>query len=488
MNEKKNNVCNFIIFGIKGDLSKRKILPSLYYLEKKNNIHDNTCIIGISRSNWDKINYINMIKKSLNIFLKEKINKKIWIKFISRFKFCNLNVYYSNNFIKLKKILNFKNRISINYCAMPSNTIPAICKGLGKEKINKKSSFIVIEKPIGSSLKTYNYINNKILKYFNESQIYRIDHYLGKETIINLLAFRFSNILFLKNWSNQIIDSIQITVSEEIGIEGRIEYFNKTGQIKDMIQNHLLQILTIITMEVPIKLNINSIKEEKIKIINSLRRFNFNNINKNVVLGQYTNNNINGVNIPSYLEEIGLNKNSNTETFVSIRADIDNLRWAGVPFYLRSGKRLKKKLSEIVIYFKTLPINLFNKFNKKIPQNKLIIRLQPNEGIEIKILNKLIGLNYKYELKLTKLNFNFYKKNNNEYKTDAYEFLISELMKGDKSFFVSYNELEESWKWIDSIVNSCNIVKKKPILYKSGTWGPEESDILLKKDGRKWNK
>ncbi|XZR52745.1 MAG: glucose-6-phosphate dehydrogenase [Enterobacteriaceae bacterium] len=486
---KKNiKACDFIIFGVKGDLSKRKILPSLYYLEKTNNINDNSCIIGVSRSNWLKKDYINMIRKSLSIFLREKINEKIWLKFISRFKFCNLDVYYSDNFVKLKKILNFKNNILINYCAMPPNTFSAICDGLGKLKMNIKNSCIVIEKPLGTNLESYNYINKKILKYFDESQVYRIDHYLGKDSVLNLLAFRFSNIFFLNNWGNHIIDSVQITVSEEVGIEGRIEYFDKTGQIKDMIQNHLLQILTIIAMEKPIKLNTDNIRDEKVKVIRSLRRIDFNNVNEKIVLGQYTNGNINGINVPSYLEEIKLNKNSNTETFVSMRVDIDNLKWAGVPFYLRSGKRLKKKFSEIVIYFKKIPFNLFNKYNKKIPQNKLVIRLHPNEGIEMQILNKLPGLNYKYELQNTKLNFDFYKNNKNKYKTDAYELLILEIMQGTQSLFVSCNELEESWKWIDSIINSCNIVKKKPILYKSGSWGPKESDYLIKKDGREWNK
>ncbi|WGS66379.1 MAG: glucose-6-phosphate dehydrogenase [Enterobacteriaceae bacterium PSmelAO3-2] len=478
--------CDFIIFGVKGDLSKRKILPSLYYLEKTNNIHNNTCVIGVGRSKWHKIDYINMIRKSLVTFLKEKINEKIWLKFISRFKFCNLDVYYSDNFIKLKKILDQKNRVSINYCAMPSSTFSAICDGLGKAKINKKTSRIVIEKPLGTNLESYNYINKKILKYFNESQVYRIDHYLGKETILNLLAFRFSNSFFLNNWGNHIIDSVQITVSEEVGIEGRIEYFDKTGQIKDMIQNHLLQILSIIAMESPKNLNTNSIREKKIKIVRSLRKIDYNNINEKIVLGQYTFGKINGINVPGYLDEINLDKNSNTETFVSLRVDIDNLNWAGVPFYLRSGKRLKKKFSEIVIYFKNLPINLFKEFNKKNFQNKLIIRLQPNEGVEMQILNKLPGLKNKYELQLTKLDFNFYR--NNEYKTDAYELLILEIMHGIQSHFVSCEELEESWKWIDPIINGCKITKKKPILYKSGSWGPEESNFLIKKDGREWNK
>ncbi|XZR53157.1 MAG: glucose-6-phosphate dehydrogenase [Enterobacteriaceae bacterium] len=481
--EKKIKACDFIIFGVKGDLSKRKLLPSLYYLEKENYIHNDTCIIGVGRANWNKINFINMVKKTLLKFLKEKINEKIWLKFSKRLKFCNLDIYYINNFIKLKKILNQKERITINYFAMPPNTFSAICDGLGKSKINKKTSCVIIEKPLGINLESYNYINKKILTYFNESQIYRIDHYLGKETILNLLALRFSNILFFSNWDNRIIDSVQITVSEEVGVEGRFEYFDKIGQTRDMVQNHLLQILTIIAMAPPISLNTNNIRNEKIKILRSLRTINYNNINENTVFGQYISGIINGKVVPSYLEEKGFNKNSNTETFVSIKVNIDNWQWVGVPFYLRSGKRLKKKTTEIVIYFKNLPINLFNKFNKILPQNKLIIRLQPNEGLEIEILNRLPSLKHKYKLQPTKLNFNFYDKKITHI-ADAYEILILEIMLGNQCLFVSDNELKESWKWIDPIINGWKIKKQKPFLYKSGSWGPKEADLLIEKDGR----
>ncbi|WMC19615.1 MAG: glucose-6-phosphate dehydrogenase [Enterobacteriaceae bacterium PC38] len=483
----KNKACDFVIFGINGDLSKRKLLPSLYYLEKFKYIHNDTNIIGVSRSEFNIKDNINMIKKSLLNFLKEKINNEIWLKFSKRFKFCNLDVYYSDNFIKLKKNINLKNKIIIYYFATPPNTFSYICEGLGKNKINNNNTRIIVEKPLGKNLKSYNYINKIILKYFKEIQVYRIDHYLGKEIILNLLALRFSNILFFSNWNNSIIDSVQITIFEQIGIEGRSEYFNKIGQTRDMIQNHLLQILTIITMAPPLSLNINNINEEKIKILKSLRRIDYKNINENTVIGQYKSGIINNNKVNSYLEEKGINNKSNTETFVAIKANIDNWQWLGVPFYLRTGKRLKKKIAEIVIYFKNLPINLFQKFNKNLLQNKLIIRLYPNEGIEIKILNKLYGLNNNYKLRKTKLNFNFYGKKN-IHKPDAYELLILEAMLGNQSLFVSCNEIKESWKWIDLIINGWKKKKIKPIIYKSGTWGPKESDILIEKDGRKWNK
>ncbi|WMC20208.1 MAG: glucose-6-phosphate dehydrogenase [Enterobacteriaceae bacterium PSpyr] len=482
----KPQACNFIIFGIKGDLSKRKLLPALYYLEKKKNIHNDTNIIGISRSKCNIKDNINIIKKSLLNFLEEKINNEVWLKFSARFKFYNLDVYNNNNFIKLKKI-NLKNKNIIYYFATPPSTFSYICEGLGKNKMNTKNTRIIIEKPLGENLKSYNYINKILLKYFKETQIYRIDHYLGKEIILNLLALRFSNILFFSNWNNNIIDSVQITIFEQIGIEGRTEYFNKTGQTRDMVQNHLLQILTIIAMAPPSNLNSNNISIEKIKILRSLRRIDYKNINENTVLGQYTSGVINNNNVPSYLEEICINNKSNTETFVVIKANIDNWQWFGVPFYLRTGKRIKKKIAEIVIYFKNLPFNLFNKFNKKLLQNKIIIRLYPNEGIEIKIFNKLSGLNNNYKLRSTKLNFNFYEKKN-IHKCNAYELLILEAMLGNQSLFVSGNEIKESWKWIDLIINSWKKKKIKPIIYKSGTWGPKESDILIQKDGRKWNK
>ncbi|CUR53437.1 Glucose-6-phosphate 1-dehydrogenase [Serratia symbiotica] len=479
--------CDLIIFGAKGDLSRRKLIPSLYQLEKSGYIHPNTKIIGVGRANWDKKTYTKIVRISLETFIKENIDDKIWKILSERLDFCNLDIYNTKSFIKLSKMLDQKNRITINYLAMPSNTFNAICKGLGKAKLNYEPARLIIEKPLGKDLISCQLINHQVSKYFNESQVYRIDHYLGKETVLNLLALRFANSLFSSNWNNRTIDSVQITVAEEVGIEGRWSYFDQTGQMRDMIQNHLLQILTIIAMSPPVDLSADRIRDEKVKILRSLCSVNQKNINNISVRGQYISGFIQGKKVPGYLEEEGANKNSCTETFVSIRVDINNWQWAGVPFYLRTGKRLPIKCSEVVIYFKNPPINLFSNSYQPLLKNKLIIRLQPDEGIEIQILNKTPGLDHKHRLQSTKLDLSFYKTFNQNYISDAYERLLLESMRGIQALFVRRDEIEEAWKWVDSVIHAWKKTNTIPKPYKAGTWGPVGSLIMITRDGRFWN-
>lgn len=479
--------CDFVIFGIKGDLSRRKLIPSLYQLEKSKKLYYDTRIIGVGRANWNKKKFLNIVKESLNQFMKEKINETLWKKFKTRFEFCNIDVNYIADFSKLKKLLKDKNRIIINYFAMPPNTFGNICKGLGKTGLNTVRTRIVIEKPLGSSFKTSQDINNQVAKYFKESQIFRIDHYLGKETVLNLLSLRFANSIFSNNWNNKTIDHIQITVAEEVGIEGRWGYFDQTGQMKDMVQNHLLQLLTIIAMEQPTSFHSDSIRDEKVKILQSLRVIKDCDINNKTVIGQYTSGVLNGKNVPAYINEKGSNKKSNTETFVALRIDIDNTRWNGVPFYLRTGKRLPYKCSEIVIFFKKIFLNLFSKTMQPLPQNKLIIRLEPDENINIEILNKVPSLQLQHQLKPTNLRFYYTEDIDFNYLPNAYERLLLECMLGTQALFVRRDEVEEAWKWIDSVINVWKKNKKNPELYSAGTWGPILSDSMINIDGRCWN-
>ncbi|XBC42603.1 MAG: glucose-6-phosphate dehydrogenase [Buchnera aphidicola (Kaburagia rhusicola ensigallis)] len=482
-----NTTCYLVIFGAKGDLACRKLLPSLYQLEKIKKLSKNMKIIGVGRANWDKNIYSTVVRKSLEKFMNENIKKNIWNIFSLRLEFCNLDVNNIHSFYELKKMFIKTNHLIINYFAVPPNTFSAICQGLGKINLNLEPTRIIIEKPLGSSLQTSQNINHEISKYFKENQIFRIDHYLGKETILNLLAFRFSNSIFYHNWNNNFIDHIQITIAEKIGVEGRKEYFDNTGQIRDMVQNHLLQILTIITMSPPTDLCSENIQNEKIKVLKSLRPFNKKNIHKKVILGQYSSGIINEKKIPSYLEDIGENIDSKTETFVSMKVNIDNKQWYGVPFYLRTGKRLPKKYSEIVVYFKNIPINIFNHQDGNLPKNKVIISLQPNEGINIQILNKIPGLESNYKLDITNFNFS-YSQHFKKYKLfDAYERLLLESIRGNRSLFVSRDEVELAWHWIDSIFSSFSSQKKLLHLYPSGTWGPRSSHDMMQKDGYEWN-
>ncbi|WP_035605016.1 glucose-6-phosphate dehydrogenase [Edwardsiella tarda] len=479
--------CDLVIFGAKGDLARRKLLPSLYQLEKAGHIHPETRIIGVGRAEWDAEAYREVVREALDTFLKERLDEALWQRLSARLDFCNLDVNDTDHFQRLAKMVDPQQRVTLNYFAMPPSTFGAICQGLGHAGMNRQPSRIVMEKPLGTDLASSRAINDQVAHYFDENQVYRIDHYLGKETVLNLLALRFANALFANNWDNSMIDHVQITVAEEVGIEGRWGYFDLAGQMRDMVQNHLLQILTMIAMDPPADLSTDRIRDEKVKVLRSLRRIDHSNVRETTVRGQYTAGFVQGKKVPGYLEEEGANKSSNTETFIAIRADIDNWRWAGVPFYLRTGKRLPNKCSEVVVYFKNPPLNLFSDSYQALPQNKLTIRLQPDEGVQIDILNKVPGLEHKHRLQTTKLDLSFSDTFHQEHLADAYERLLLEAMRGIQALFVRRDEVEEAWKWVDSIMTAWADDNDAPKPYQAGTLGPVSSVALITRDGRCWN-
>ncbi|MGG5797944.1 glucose-6-phosphate dehydrogenase [Edwardsiella tarda] len=479
--------CDLVIFGAKGDLARRKLLPSLYQLEKAGHIHPETRIIGVGRAEWDAEAYREVVREALDTFLKERLDEALWQRLSARLDFCNLDVNDTDHFQRLAKMVDPQQRVTLNYFAMPPSTFGAICQGLGHAGMNRQPSRIVMEKPLGTDLASSRAINDQVAHYFDENQVYRIDHYLGKETVLNLLALRFANALFANNWDNSMIDHVQITVAEEVGIEGRWGYFDQAGQMRDMVQNHLLQILTMIAMDPPADLSTDRIRDEKVKVLRSLRHIDHSNVRETTVRGQYTAGFVQGKKVPGYLEEEGANKSSNTETFIAIRADIDNWRWAGVPFYLRTGKRLPNKCSEVVVYFKNPPLNLFSDSYQALPQNKLTIRLQPDEGVQIDILNKVPGLEHKHRLQTTKLDLSFSDTFHQEHLADAYERLLLEAMRGIQALFVRRDEVEEAWKWVDSIMTAWADDNDAPKPYQAGTLGPVSSVALITRDGRCWN-
>ncbi len=485
MEKSLNGPCDFVLFGAMGDLARRKLVPALYHLERAALLDPETRIIGVARHDETTESFRSKMKAALERFLKWEIDEEVWNRLAKRMVYVKINLDTPSEYTQLKQVLHEK-RVNVHYFAVPPSIYGHICQGLAESGTINKDSRVVLEKPIGHDLASSVKINDTVAEYFSEDQIYRIDHYLGKETVQNLLAVRFANSLFTTNWDHNTIDHVQITVAEEVGIEGRWGYFDKSGQLRDMVQNHLLQILTFIAMEPPVKLDSENIRLEKLKVLKALRPITIDNVYSTTVRGQYTSGFLKGEPVPGYTEEPDAKGDSKTETFVALRVDINNWRWADVPFYLRTGKRMPTKVSEVVIVFKQLPHNIFGRTFKKLPPNKLIIRLQPHEGIEVMMMNKVPGIDDGVKLQQTYLDLSFSEVFKIERIPDAYERLLLETMLGNQALFVSRAEVEEAWKWIDSIQDAWAEMTEPPKPYPAGTWGPVAAVTLLAKDGREW--
>lgn len=478
--------CDLVIFGALGDLSRRKLLISLYRLEKADLIEADTRITGIDQYENDNAQFVEIIHNSLQEFLNEPLDEQVWARFSARFAYLKIDLTQLDQYQLLNTVISGQTRVMVNYFAVSPFLFTNICQGLAQCGLLNAESRMVMEKPIGHDLQSSKAINDAVAEVFNEDQVYRIDHYLGKETVLNLLALRFANSIFTTNWDHNTIDHVQITVAEEVGIEGRWDYFDKTGQLRDMLQNHLLQILTFVAMEPPVNLEAHSIHNEKIKVLAALRPITKENAHIKTVRGLYSAGAIKGVTVPGYLEEEGANTQSTTESFVALKVAVDNWRWAGVPFYLRTGKRMKYKRTEIVVNFKQLPHNIFKESFEDLPSNKLIIHLQPNEGVEIQVLNKIPGIDENIKLQKTKLDLSFSETFKNSKIFGGYEKLVLEAMRGNPTLFLSREEIEQAWTWVDSIQDAWAHTNTAPVPYPAGTWGPDAADELIARDGRTW--
>ncbi|MBI5557044.1 MAG: glucose-6-phosphate dehydrogenase [Deltaproteobacteria bacterium] len=486
MEKKKSKACDFVIFGALGDLCRRKLITSLYHLERVGLIEAETKIIGVARRDETTESFVGKMKDSLDQFLKWDFEQSVWARLSARLAYVHIDMAKPEEYVKLCGLVDQQSRVMTNYFAVPPSIYGDICLGLKTAGLVNGETRVVLEKPIGHDFDSSQAINDEVAKAFSEKQIYRIDHYLGKETVLNLLALRFANSIFTTNWDHNTIDHVQITVAEEVGIEGRWGYFDQAGQLRDMVQNHLLQILTLIAMEPPVNLESDSIRNEKLKVLKALRPITIDNVDEKTVRGQYSAGFLKGGAVPGYNEEDDAHTSSRTETFVAIRVDIDNWRWADVPFYLRTGKRMPTKISEVVINFKRLPHNIFRESYKKLPPNKLIIRLQPHEGVEIMMLNKLPGIDESLKLQQTRLDLSFSEAFKIDRVADAYERLLLEAMRGNQALFIRRDEVEQAWSWIDSIQDAWAGLNEPPKSYPAGTWGPVASVALLAKDARAW--
>ncbi|PIT70363.1 glucose-6-phosphate dehydrogenase [Bartonella tribocorum] len=475
-----------IVFGGNGDLASRKLLPALYHCQCIGQFSEPTRIIGVSRISLSREEYQSFVQACLEKYIDPKdLNSTELHRFLARLSYVSVDVSSNRGWEDLALFLSEDSAdIRAFYLAVGSSLFADIAMKLGKSNLVTPQTRIIIEKPIGCDAKTAVSLNDAFASVFNEEQIFRIDHYLGKEIVQNLMALRFVNTLYEPLWNSNYIDHVQITVAESLGLEGRTEYYENTGALRDMVQNHILQLLCLVAMEIPFINSANAVRDEKLKVLNSLTSLDVHNVEQNTVRGQYLAGLSNGVSVDSYLDDLG-KEESGSETFVALKVKIDNWRWANTPFYLRTGKRMFTRMSEIVVVFKPIPHNIFDVDSDEIFSNRLVIRLQPDEGVKQWLMIKdpsYGGVRFRY----TPLDMSFASAFS-ERNPDAYERLLMDVIRGDQTLFMRRDEVEAAWRWIDPIIEGWEAIKQPVHGYKAGSWGPPASMILMEGDGRIWN-
>ena len=482
----KEIVCDILIFGGHGDLALRKLMPALYHLSHDGYISKQSRIISVSRDLFTQEQNIALVEEKLKLHLKDGcFEASVFESFSRHLHYVQADLLDGESYKELSVVLgSHPERERINYLSTSPSLFGPICKYLHEHSLITEHSRVVLEKPIGRDLASSRVINEEVAKYFEESAIFRIDHYLGKDTVQNILALRFSNMIFAPIWNAQYIDHIQITVAESVGLEGRWDYYNEFGAMRDMMQNHLMQLLCLVAMEPPCSLDGNSVRDEKLKVIRSLRFIEGDELSAKTVRGQYSSGAIGKVAVPGFFEEEGGSPKSDTETFVALRADIDNWRWNNVPIYMRTGKRMSKRYSEIVVDFKEIPHSIFPDKGSCIDSNKLVIRLQPDESISMFIMNKVPGLTDGMRLQKVELDLNVAE--NAPRSPDAYEHLLLDVIRDNPTLFMRRDEVEAAWIWADKILDGWREKNIKPKSYPAGTNGPAASIAMIEKDGRSW--
>ena len=476
---------DLIIFGGTGDLAMRKLLPALYHRDLDKQFTGASRIIAVGRSKLSQNKYLEKVETALRANLGDgEFDAAFWKSFAARVEYHQVDVSSPANWNSLVKTLDGQEeRIRVAYLATAPSLFGPIAKGLKKNGLITANSRIVLEKPLGRDLESASKINDQVGRCFKENQIYRIDHYLGKETVQNLLALRFANSLFEPLWRRGAVDHVQITVAEDLGVGGRIEFYDRVGALRDMVQNHLMQLVCLTAMEAPSSLHHDAVRDEKIKVLRALRPIDSEAVRTNTVRGQYAAGAIKNETVKGYAEELG-DKESSTETFVALKLEIDNWRWSNVPFYLRTGKRLKGKHSEIVVQFQNVPHSIFPQQKYDVVPNRLTIRLQPDEGVKLSLMAKEPGPGG-FNLRPVSLDLSFEETFELRY-PDAYERLLMEVLRGSPALFMRRDEVDAAWKFIDSIIEGWEEANQKVETYVAGSWGPTASSMLLDRDGRAW--
>ena len=478
---------DLVVFGGTGDLALRKLLPALYYRERDEQLQPGTRIIGLSREALGRAAYAERAAAACRMAIPDDhMGPEAWDRFQARLDHLSLDAANPAVWDDLvARLADQEERVRVFYLATSPELFGPICHNIQARNLVTPEARVVLEKPLGYDLASSCRINDQVGDVFTEDRIFRIDHYLGKETVQNLMALRFANSLFEPLWNSGAVDHVQITVAESIGIEGRGTYYDRAGALRDMVQNHLIQLLCLVAMEPPVLMDKDAVRDEKLKVLKALRPIVGDEVTTRTVRGQYRDGALNGQSVPAYLSEIGDDTDSRTETYVALRVEVDNWRWAGVPFYLRTGKRLHEQASEIVIEFRQVPHSIFAKEAGQVHANRLVVRLQPDEGIKLFLMTKDPGPGG-MRLRHVPMDLSFAE----TFKTrfpGAYERLLMDVVRGNPTLFMRRDEVEAAWAWLAPILAGWQESNDRPKPYNAGTWGPSAAVALIERDGRTWH-
>ncbi len=478
---------DLVLFGGTGDLAWRKLMPALFQAFRHGTLPASGRIIGVGRENMSAGQYRERIRARFDaVELAKRPSSEEFTRFAALLDFLPMDLSKTGDYAKLSALLTTRNADTVvMYVATAPALFTTVCEQLASAGMNTPNIRVVLEKPLGHDLASNRAINRTVCALFNEKQVFRIDHYLGKPAVQNLFALRFGNALFEPLWRREYIANIQITIAEELGVEKRGAFYENTGALRDMVQNHALQLLCAIAMEPPINAHADAIRDEKLKVLRSLRPWTPENLKQDVIRGQYAAGTVGGLPVPAYRDEEGVAPQSNTETFVALRTEISNWRWARVPFYIRTGKRLAGRDAHIEVNFRPTPHAIFNSPANAV--NSLQINLQPKDGLELHLLAQgQDNRRNSNSLAPVQLDLDFDKRFG-ENRVGAYERLLLDVIDGRLNLFVRSDEQEEAWRWVEPILNHWAADAHGPRLYNAGTWGPSASSAMIARDGYCWS-